>query len=150
MEARHVEETAKGMRIKYPPAEAKTNKERVIYVAAEVADLIRERVKKHPTGRLFRNKSGRDWTSATLKRAFDLARKRANKQHGGELIDAKAVMYSARHTFAKRTLSGYYTGGKGCTIEALSKLMGNTPKICYEHYADWCEMYTEPLWAALG
>jgi len=45
-------------------------------------------------------------------------------------------MYACRHTFAKRTLSGYYTG-RPVTIEVLAGLMGNTPKVCWDHYAAW-------------
>ena len=58
-------------------------------------------------------------------------------------------MYTCRHTFAKRTLSGYYTG-QPVTIEVLAGLMGNTPKVCWEHYAQWADQYNDPLWAALG
>ena len=58
-------------------------------------------------------------------------------------------MYACRHTFAKRTLSGYYTG-KPVTIEVLAGLMGNTPKVCWDHYAAWANQYNDPLWEALG
>jgi hypothetical protein len=29
-------------------------------------------------------------------------------------------------------------------------LMGNTPKVCWDHYAQWADDYNDPLWAALG
>ena len=57
--------------------------------------------------------------------------------------------YTCRHTFAKRTLSGYYTG-KLVTIEVLAGLMGNTPAVCWRHYAQWADQYNDPLWEALG
>lgn len=40
-------------------------------------------------------------------------------------LPADRCMYTCRHTFAKRTLAGYYTG-KPVTIEVLAGLMGNT------------------------
>lgn len=65
----------------------------------------------------------------------------------GERIRGKEN--TCRHTFAKRTLSGYYTG-KPVTIEVLAGLMGNTPKVCWDHYAAWADQYNDPLWEALG
>ena len=58
-------------------------------------------------------------------------------------------MYTCRHTFAKRMPSGYYTG-KPVTIEVLAGLTGNTPKVCWDHCAQWADQYNDPLWAALG
>jgi hypothetical protein len=48
-------------------------------------------------------------------------------------------------------LSGYWNGGIGCSIETLAELMGNTPKIAYDHYGrEWGQSYQDPLWAAIG
>lgn len=58
-------------------------------------------------------------------------------------------LYSCRHTFAKHILSGHVTG-KPSSIETLAGLMGNTPSVCWRHYAQWCDDYNEPLWAAVG
>ena len=49
-------------------------------------------------------------------------------------------MYTCRHTFAKRILSGYWTG-QPATIETLAGLMGNTPSVCWKHSAS-CAMNT--------
>ena len=49
-----------------------------------------------------------------------------------------SCMYACRHTYAKRTLQGYWTG-KPTTVEVLAKLMGNSPEICWRHYVQWCE-----------
>jgi hypothetical protein len=54
-------------------------------------------------------------------------------------------MYSCRHTYAKRTLQGYWTG-KMTNIETLARLMGNKPQTCHEHYLQWTDSYEEPLW----
>jgi len=32
---------------------------------------------------------------------------------------------------------------KPCTIEQLAGLMGNTRQVCWEHYAKWCDNYTD-------
>jgi len=63
----------------------------------------------------------------------------------GMVLDKDACMYACRHAFAKRTLQGYWTEKK-CNVETLWHLMGNSLKICWEHYAQWCETYTDPLW----
>jgi hypothetical protein len=48
-------------------------------------------------------------------------------------------------------LSGYWNGGSGCSIEVLAELMGNTPKVAYDHYGrEWSQHYQDPLWAAIG
>jgi hypothetical protein len=48
-------------------------------------------------------------------------------------------------------LSGYWTDGAGCTIETLAELMGDTPKVAFDHYGkEWGQHYQEPLWAAIG
>jgi hypothetical protein len=59
--------------------------------------------------------------------------------------------YSCRHTFAHRMLSGYWNGGVGCSVETLAELIGDTPKVAFDHYGrEWGQHYQEPLWAALG
>jgi hypothetical protein len=48
-------------------------------------------------------------------------------------------------------LSGYWNDGAGCTIETLAELMGDTPKVAFDHYGkEWGQHYQEPLWAAIG
>ena len=56
-------------------------------------------------------------------------------------------MYATRHTYAKRTLQGYWTG-KATNIETLARLMGNSPQVCREHYLQWSEIDNDPLWEA--
>ena len=59
--------------------------------------------------------------------------------------------YTCRHTFAHRMLSGYWNGGAGCSIETLAELLGDTPKVAFDHYGrEWGQHYRDPLWAALG
>ena len=63
----------------------------------------------------------------------------------------KYSSYTCRHTFAHRMLSGYWNNGIGCSIEILAELIGDTPKVAYDHYGkEWGQYYQEPLWAAVG
>lgn len=66
-------------------------------------------------------------------------------------LKKKYSCYTARHTFAHRMLSGYWNGGAGCTIETLAELIGDTPKVAFDHYGkEWGQHYQDPLWAAVG
>jgi len=70
-------------------------------------------------------------------------RKKRRQSHGSA--------WHCRHTFAHRMLSGFWNGGVGCSIEVLAELMGDTPKVAFDHYGrEWGQHYQEPLWAAIG
>jgi integrase len=147
LEARHVVETNRGQAWVWPKEETKTRKaDRTIYVPEDIAGIARRLAKEHPTGPLFRNARGTPWTNSALKSAFDRLRKRLRSK--GIVLDKDAVFYSCRHTYAKRMLGGYW--GKPVTLEVLAGLMGNTPKVCWDHYAKWCDQYTDPLWDAVS
>ncbi len=48
-------------------------------------------------------------------------------------------------------LSGYWNDGVGCSIETLAELIGDTPKVAFDHYGkEWGQHYQEPLWSAIG
>jgi hypothetical protein len=48
-------------------------------------------------------------------------------------------------------LSGYWNGGVGCSVEVLAELIGDTPKVAFDHYGrEWGQHYQKPLWAAIG
>ena len=66
-------------------------------------------------------------------------------------VKSKYSSYTCRHTFVHRMLSGYWNAGKGCSIETLAELIGDTPKVAYDHYGkEWSQSYADPLWAAIG
>jgi hypothetical protein len=47
-------------------------------------------------------------------------------------------------------LAGYWNNGVGCSIEVLAELLGDTPKVAFDHYGrEWGQHYQEPLWAAI-
>jgi integrase len=144
--AHHVEETARGQIWRFAESESKTHRQRVIYVPEEIAELVRECTKKHPTGSLFRNTRGTRWSEDSLIQT--LQRLKRKLQREGIQLDEAACPYTCRHTYAKRTLGGYWTG-RPCTIEQLCGLMGNSREVCWDHYAQWCNAYVDPLWDAV-
>ncbi len=124
-----------------------TQKYRIVRVTApEIIAITRQQMEEFPAGPIFRNRNGGPWTPSNLTTAFVRLRRRVEKRESLK-FDADACMYSCRHTYAKRTLQGYWTG-RAATIETLAKLLGNTPQVCWKHYVQWCESYSEPLWEA--
>jgi len=121
-----------------------TGKKRVIRITdPEIIQIVREQIEKHPTDTIFRNTRGRKQTRKNLELSFRKAKVRLAEK--GIVLDADACMYSCRHTYAKRTLQGFWTG-KMTNIETLARLMGNSPQTCREHYLQWTDSYEEPLW----
>ena len=98
---------------------------------------------------IFRNTRGNPWKRTNgVVRFIDLRKKLGWNQ---DPIRSKYSCYACRHTFAHRMLSGYWTEGVGCSIETLAELMGDTPKVAFEHYGrEWGQHYQDPLWAAIG
>tara|TARA_R110002126_G_scaffold235533_7_gene379273 strand:+ start:38 stop:313 length:276 start_codon:yes stop_codon:yes gene_type:complete len=48
-------------------------------------------------------------------------------------------------------LSGYWTEGKGASIETVAELIGDTPTTAFRHYGrEWAQNYQDPLWNAIG
>jgi integrase len=144
--ARHVTDHGDRMEWRFGPEESKTHKLRIIRITdPAIMEIVRRQVERFPEGPVFRNTRGGPWTYRGLKEAFTRLRKRL--QAKGIEIDPGVSMYSCRHTYAKRTLQGFWTGSP-TNIETLCKLMGNSRDVCWKHYADWCDQYTEPLWKA--
>jgi integrase len=148
--ADHVEETDRGMM--WRVYSTKTKKTRKIPVRPEVAVLVRQLMETAPRGSgipLFRNTQGKAWTPKAGKSQF--FRVKAKLGWDKDLAKRRYSCYSCRHTFAHRMLSGYWNNGAGCSIETLAELIGDTPKVAFDHYGrDWGQHYQEPLWAAMG
>ena len=148
--ADHVEETERGMM--WRVYASKTKKTRKIPVPAKVAALTRRLMQTAPKGSvkpLFRNTKDQPWKRMNgVARFLSIKRKLGWSQ---DPVKGKYSCYTCRHTFAHRMLSGYWNGGAGCSIETLAELMGDTPKVAFDHYGkEWGQHYQEPLWAALG
>lgn len=145
-----VEETPRGLM--WRVYSSKTKKTRKIPVRAEVAALTRELMATAPKGSrtpLFRNSKGTIWTKVAGVARFIALRKRLGWDK--DPLRKKYSSYTCRHTFAHRMLSGYWNGGVGCSIETLAELIGDTPKVAFDHYGkEWGQHYQDPLWAAIG
>jgi len=72
VEARHVQVDEKGNMVWWFSAkEAKVkSKPRVVRIARCIVPLVEEAMKKHPTGKLFRDPHGKPWTIQTMHCAF--------------------------------------------------------------------------------
>jgi integrase len=130
----------------------KTKKTRKIPVRSEVAELTRKLMKTAPRGSgvpLFQNTKGKPWKRMTgVVRFLAIKKKLGWDQYP---VKTHYSCYTCRHTFAHRMLSGYWTGGVGCSIETLAELIGDTPKVAFDHYGrEWGQHYQDPLWAAIG
>jgi len=150
IKAEDVEENQRGMM--WRVYSSKTKKTRKIPVRAEVAELTRRLMKSAPRGSglpLLRNTRGKPWKRMTgVVRFLALKAKLGWDQHP---VKGRYSCYTCRHTFAHRMLSGYWNQGVGCSIETLAELIGDTPKVAFDHYGrEWGQHYQEPLWAAIG
>ena len=131
---------------------SKTKKTRKIPVRPEVAELTRRLMATAPKGSgvpLFRNTQGKAWKKVTGVVRFLTLKKKLGWD--GDPARQRYSCYTCRHTFAHRMLSGYWNGGAGCSIETLAELLGDTPKVAFDHYGkEWGQHYQEPLWSAIG
>jgi integrase len=145
-----VEETPRG--VMWRVYASKTDKTRKIPVRPEVADLTRRLMATAPKGSgipLFRTVRGRAWQKINGVVKFCGVRKKLGWDT--DPVRKRYSCYSCRHTFAHRMLSGYWNGGAGCSVETLAELIGDTPKVAFDHYGrEWGQHYQDPLWAALG
>jgi len=148
--AEHVEHTPRGMM--WRVYSSKTKKTRKIPVRPEVAKLVMQLLKDSPPGSnlpLFRNTKGRQWKRMTGVVRFRNLRKKLGWDQ--DPVRGKYSCYTCRHTFVHRMLSGYWTDGVGCSIETVAELIGDTPKVAFDHYGrEWGQHYQAPLWAAIG
>ncbi len=144
-----VEETPRGMM--WRVFSSKTKKRRRIPVPTAVAKLTRRLLKSCPEGTtpIFRNAQGRPWKKVTgVKRFLTMKRALGWDQ---DPVRGRYSCYICRHTFAHRMLAGYWNQGVGCSIEVLAELLGDTPKVAFDHYGkEWGQHYQDPLWAAIG
>ncbi|HEY2786935.1 MAG TPA: hypothetical protein VGJ05_18380, partial [Fimbriiglobus sp.] len=147
--ADHVEETPRGMM--WRVYASKTDKTRKIPVRPDVAALTLRLMESAPKGSgrpLFRTVRGKAWSKVNGVTRFCWARKKL--RWGLDPVRKAYSTYTCRHTFAHRMLSGYWTDGRGCSIEVLAELLGDTPKVAFDHYGrEWGQHFQDPLWTAL-
>jgi integrase len=148
--ADHVEESERGMMWRvYSSKTKKTRKIPVHKAAAVLTRRLRATAPKGSDKPLFRNTKGEPW-----KRMTGVVRFLRIKEKPGWDNDPIKRNYSScncRHTIAHRMLSGYWNDGFGCSIEALAELIGDTPKVAFDHYGkEWGQHHLDPLWAVFG
>lgn len=145
-----VEESPRGMM--WRVYASKTKKTRKIPVRPEVAELTRKLMKTAPRNSglaIFRNTQGNPWKPTSGVARFLTIKKNLGWEQ--DPVKGKYSCYTCRHTFAHRMLSGFWTDGLGCSIETLAELIGDTPKVAFDHYGrEWGQHYQEPLWNAIG
>ncbi len=145
-----VEEADRGMM--WRVYSSKTKKTRKIPVQPEVAKLARKLMKTAPKGSglpLLRNTQGRPWKAGTGVVRFITIKEKLGWNR--DATKTKYSCYTCRHTFVHRMLSGYWTDNVGCSIETLAELIGDTPKVTFDHYGkEWGQHYQDPLWNAIG
>jgi integrase len=145
--AKHVKKTPHGLLITFK--EHKTSKQtgkprEVCITDAAIIALFEQAMELHPSGPLFRNTVGGAWTHTGLSNQFRRAARRAERE--GVELDSDACLYSLRHTYAKRTINGYWTG-KPASLPSLAGLLGNTPEVAMK-YASAADNYKSALWAS--
>jgi integrase len=148
--AAHVRDHGDRLEIRFAKGEGKTkNKPRTIRVAdTEMVQIVRKAVAEHRHGPIFRNTFDKPWSDKTLSEGFRRAKVRAIAN--GMTFDDDVCLYSTRHTYAKRLLTGYW--GKPVTIDVLAALMGNTVDVCRKHYGDLTKEIAgvdDLLWSAV-
>ncbi len=142
--AAHVHDNAERMEWVFAARDSKNKKPRVIRIAdPEIIAIVRRQMERYPTGPIFRNSFGDPWTREALSEYFLLIRERLEAK--GIQLDKDACLYSLRHSYAKRTLDGYWTG-KPTSIQRLARHMGNTVQVCMDHYLQWTESQDDSLW----
>ncbi len=131
---------------------SKTKKTRRIPIRSEVAELTRELMTTSHSSTdsvLFLNQNNQPWTKAMGVNRFLRLKKKLGWDQDSE--QTRYSCYICRHTFAHRMLAGYWNDGEGCSIEVLAELMGDTPKVTFDHYGrEWGQHYQDPLWEAIG
>ena len=106
----------------------KTNRPRVVYLTAEVVELCRKLMERHPEGPLFRNSRGEPWSRNAIRCRFRRTRKKLGLGGG-------VVAYSYRHTYATSGLEA------GVPVATMAELLGHTStQMISEHYGHLDQM----------
>lgn len=129
-----------------------TGEDRRIYLLfSDVKMMILDSAKKYGSGPLFRTKTGKSWTNATLNNRFrkiaeskecvklGLDRHSLEKNSDGtEVRRYEFVPYTCRHTFAFRLLTGFYKDRSGIPIKKnygeVAIYMGNSAQMVERVY----------------
>jgi len=138
VEARHVD--LAGSRWVFPSSESKGKRiPRVVYLTPAALEITRRLMDKHPTGPLFRNTGGKQWTRYATNGRF---------QHVRRKTGIKYSLYSLRHSFAQHALI------RGVDCITVATLLGhsdpNTLGRVYQHLSQNSTFLQEQLRKATG
>jgi integrase len=101
---------------------AHKGKSRTIYLTPEVADLLSDLAKRHPTGPLLRTVHGKAWGPSVIVRAMIATRKKAGI--------SRAICYGYRHSYATDALAN------GVPDAQVAELLGHSgTTMLHRHYA---------------
>lgn len=97
VEARHVD--LANTRWVFPVSESKTNLPRVVYLTERALEITKRRMLRFPAGPLFRNSTGRPWTTDAVNNGFQRIQIRMGlrlmKERGVTLDKAKIAEFAA-------------------------------------------------------
>lgn len=83
-------------RLVFPKSESKNKKTtRVVYLADRSLEIVKRLSKKHPRGKLFRNRRGKKWTTFAVNCRFGRIQKKLKKKYS---------LYALRHAWATNAL----------------------------------------------
>lgn len=99
---------------------AKKGKKRVIYLTDELQSVLRKLAEKHPTGPLFRSRTGIEWSKGTVNKWMRKVEK--------VLSIPRLTPYAWRHTYITDCLA------KGMTADIVAELVGNSPATISKYY----------------
>ncbi len=94
VEARHVD--LANQRLVFPKSESKNKKvARVVYLTDKAAAIVKRITERHPSGKLFRNKRGKAWTTYAVNCRFCRLKEKLGKKYS---------LYALRHAWATNAL----------------------------------------------
>jgi integrase len=109
----------------------KTKKDRVIHLTGELAELVEAQIKEHPSGFLFRARSGTSWNPHAITHRFSALlghrRVRAWLKMAG-MSRKHVVPYSFRHTFITKLLQA------NLSTKFVADLCGTSVAMIERHY----------------
>jgi integrase len=91
----------------------KTGKPRVVYLVPEAVEICRRAMQQHPTGSIFRSKSGKPWNRQILGQRMRILRKRLG-------LGPEVKLKGLRHLFVTDSLE------KGVPIATVAELAGHS------------------------
>lgn len=110
----------------------KTEKDRVVFVPADLRPEVEAMIVRHPRGFLFRTPRGKEWTSANVYETLRTLRRKkpvADYLRANGLDPDKVILYAFRHSYITDWLKS------GRSIKIVAELCGTSVSMIERHYA---------------